>query len=49
MRLRAIHRWNFFFWGYQPRMDGTTGKTCFSQWFEAPFVLSSIHFATAEH
>lgn len=38
-----------FFWGYQPRKDGSIGKTCFSQWFEAPFTLNGIHYATAEH
>lgn len=38
-----------FFWGHQPRKDGSIGKTCFSQWFEAPFRLNGIHYATAEH
>jgi len=38
-----------FFWGHQPRKDGSIGKTCFSQWFEAPFTLNGIPYATAEH
>lgn len=38
-----------FFWGHQPRKDGAISKTCFSQWFEAPFMLGGIHYATAEH
>lgn len=38
-----------FFWGHQPRKDGVIGKTCFSQWFESPFVLNGIGYATAEH
>ena len=38
-----------FFWGHQPRRDGTIGKTCFSQWFAAGFTLAEVHYPTAEH
>jgi len=38
-----------FFWGHQPAKDGSIGKSCFSQWFEAPFVVDGERFATAEH
>ena len=38
-----------FFWGHQPKKDGSIGKTCFSQWFEASFSLNGISYLTAEH
>ena len=38
-----------FFWGHQPRRDETIGKTCFSQWFAAGFMLEDVHYPTAEH
>lgn len=38
-----------FFWGHQPKKDGSIGKTCFSQWFEASFSLGGISYLTAEH
>jgi ribA/ribD-fused uncharacterized protein len=37
------------FWGHQPNADGTVGKSCFSQWFEAGFELDGQHYRTAEH
>ncbi|MBB3195934.1 putative NAD-dependent protein-ADP-ribosyltransferase YbiA (DUF1768 family) [Roseateles terrae] len=27
------------FWGHQPNADGSIGKGCFSQWFEASFLV----------
>lgn len=38
-----------FFWGHQPRQDGSIDKSCFSQWFEASFQLNGIDYPTAEH
>ena len=38
-----------FFWGHQPKKDQTIGKYCFSQWFNAPFVIEDITYLTAEH
>ena len=37
------------FWGHTPPKDGSTNKSCFSQWFEAPFTVEGEHYATAEH
>lgn len=38
-----------YFWGHQPKKDGSIGKTCFSQWFESSFTLGGITYLTAEH
>ena len=38
-----------FFWGHQPAKDGRITKTCFSQWFPAPFEVNGQFYATAEH
>ncbi len=38
-----------FFWGHQPNRDGSIGKSCFSQWYEASFELDGIKYPTAEH
>jgi len=38
-----------FFWGHRPNKDGSVGKGCFSQWFEAPFTVEGTRYATAEH
>ncbi len=38
-----------FFWGHQPSLDGSIGKSCFSQWYEASFELNGIKYPTAEH
>ncbi len=37
------------FWGHRPRADGRPSNSCFSQWFESPFTLNEISYATAEH
>jgi ribA/ribD-fused uncharacterized protein len=39
----------FFFWGHTPVKDGTTGKSCLSQWFPAQFTVDGITYKTAEH
>ncbi|MEO7310173.1 MAG: NADAR family protein [Chitinophagaceae bacterium] len=38
-----------FFWGHQPSPIGTITKTCFSQWWVAPFIEDGIEYKTAEH
>ena len=38
-----------FFWGHQPKKDGSTSKSCFSQWWVAPIVEDEIEYKTAEH
>lgn len=38
-----------FFWGHRPSKDGSIGKSCFSQWFEAPFEVDGVRYLTAEH
>ncbi|PTT79302.1 DUF1768 domain-containing protein [Pelomonas sp. HMWF004] len=38
-----------FFWGHQPNADGSIGKGCFSQWFEASFETDGQSYLTAEH
>lgn len=38
-----------FFWGHRPLPGGEVGKSMFSQWYGAPFVVEGTHYATAEH
>lgn len=38
-----------FFWGHQPNKDGSVSASCFSQWWEQPFVVDEIIYKTAEH
>jgi ribA/ribD-fused uncharacterized protein len=38
-----------FFWGHTPKEDGVIDKSCFSQWFPAPFIVDGITYRTAEH
>jgi ribA/ribD-fused uncharacterized protein len=38
-----------FFWGHKPSNDGSTTKSCFSQWLPAPFTVDGITYPTAEH
>lgn len=37
-----------FFWGHQEK-KGQTTKSCFSQWYDSPFVEGNTKFQTAEH
>lgn len=37
-----------FFWGHQPGRNAPTAS-CFSQWYDAPFVVDGQHYQTAEH
>lgn len=38
-----------FFWGHQPSKDGEMTKTCFSQWWLAPFTVNEVTYGSAEH
>ena len=38
-----------FFWGHRKAEDGCLTKSCFSQWWEAPFCMDGRQFRTAEH
>ena len=37
-----------FFWSHRKHGNEVT-KSCFSQWYDAPFVADGEHFLTAEH
>ena len=37
------------FWGHTPAKDGSVSKTCFSQWYVAPFEVDGVDYPTAEH
>ncbi|WP_328536391.1 NADAR family protein [Streptomyces sp. NBC_00344] len=43
-RVKFLH-----FWGHTPRHDGAVGATCLSQWWESPFTVDGVRYATAEH
>ena len=48
-RFNAGEKFSYlFFWGHQPAKSGVTAA-CFSQWYQAPFVVDGQHFPTAEH
>jgi ribA/ribD-fused uncharacterized protein len=38
-----------FFWGHKPLPNGEIGKSCFSQWWPAPFSVNGVSYPTAEH
>ena len=38
-----------YFWGHTPPKNNQVSKSCFSQWFTAPFTLDDISYKTAEH
>ena len=38
-----------FFWGHKPLPNGEIGKSCFSQWWPAPFAVDGVDYPTAEH
>jgi ribA/ribD-fused uncharacterized protein len=38
-----------FFWGHQPKKDGSVGDSCFSQWWLADFTVEGQTYRTAEH
>lgn len=39
----------FFFWGHTPPKDGSTNRSCLSQWFTATFTVDGVSYKTAEH
>jgi len=52
----VIAQWNdhkapsfLFFWGHRPDKNGQVSKSCFSQWYEAAFVVDGVRYHTAEH
>ena len=48
--VQAGARFTFlFFWGHRKPVDGSVTKSCFSQWYEAPFRVGDEQFKTAEH
>ncbi|MEP0266401.1 NADAR family protein [Dokdonia sp.] len=38
-----------FFWGHTPSKNGTTTKSCFSQWWTLDFEVGGTMYKTAEH
>ena len=38
-----------YFWGHRPAKAGAVSKSCFSQWYEAPFSVDGTSYSTAEH
>lgn len=38
-----------YFWGHQQNKDGSVGKSCLSQWYDAEFEMDRIEYPTAEH
>ncbi|MEY4561905.1 MAG: hypothetical protein RLZZ618_1182 [Pseudomonadota bacterium] len=49
-RFNAGETFSFlYFWGHRPRADGRVSSSCFSQWFESPFELDGVPYASAEH
>ncbi len=38
-----------FFWGHQSKNPEIITSTCFSQWYEAPFIVDTIEYRTTEH
>jgi len=45
----GLHPEYLFFWGHSQKMAGVTDKSCFSQWWPAPFIVDGTTYATAEH
>ncbi|MBI6528267.1 NADAR family protein [Proteus vulgaris] len=37
-----------YFWGHKNKTDEVT-KSCFSQWYPAPFILDDVRYVSAEH
>lgn len=37
-----------FFWGHRKPKSGVS-RTCFSQWYDAPFTVDGVRYHTAEH
>ncbi|WP_377274323.1 NADAR family protein [Peterkaempfera sp. SMS 1(5)a] len=37
------------FWGHRPQRDGSVGAGCLSQWWQSPFTVEGVEYASAEH
>ena len=49
-RIAAGERFEYvYFWGHRVAADGSITKSCFSQWYPAPFEVDGARYATAEH
>lgn len=49
-RFNAGESFSFLqFWGHTPPKDGMITRSCFSQWYQAPFELDGDRYPTAEH
>ncbi|HLK27043.1 MAG TPA: NADAR family protein [Puia sp.] len=46
---KSDHHDYLFFWGHTQKEKGVIDKSCFSQWFPAPFEADGILYHTAEH
>ena len=46
---RGLRPKYLYFWGHQPRRDGSVGSECMRQWFAAPFEIEGVRYPTAEH
>jgi ribA/ribD-fused uncharacterized protein len=46
---QGIHHDYLFFWGHTPKQVGIVDKSCFSQWYPAPFEINGINYKTTEH
>lgn len=38
-----------YFWGHRKSANQTVSKSCFSQWYESPFIVNGITYKTTEH
>lgn len=38
-----------YFWGHRKSIKLTVSKSCFSQWYESPFIVNGITYKTTEH
>jgi ribA/ribD-fused uncharacterized protein len=38
-----------FFWGHTDKYSGKPSKSCFSQWFDSPFIVGNVTYKTSEH
>lgn len=49
-RIASGERLKFLpFWGHTEKRPGTIDAACLSQWYDAPFEVDGLRFATAEH
>ena len=37
------------FWGHRMKPGQAVTKACFSQWYEAPFIVDGVNYPSAEH